>query len=131
MQPIEIDFDVFKALTALRQSEGDSYNDVLRRLLRLENDAPVPRTDDDSGAFVAKGVRLPEGTQLRARYKGVVYSASIEGGAIVIAGQRARSPSQAAHVVTGTNVNGWTFWEVRLPGESAWRPIVSLRTPGH
>lgn len=32
---IEIDFDVFKALTAMRQSEADSYNAVLRRLLSL------------------------------------------------------------------------------------------------
>jgi predicted CopG family antitoxin len=32
---IDIDFDVFKALTALRQSEIDSYNDVLRRVLLI------------------------------------------------------------------------------------------------
>ncbi|MGH6695217.1 hypothetical protein [Sphingopyxis sp.] len=34
---IDIDFDVFKALTALRQSETDSYNAVLRRLLNLSS----------------------------------------------------------------------------------------------
>lgn len=32
---IEIDFDVFKALTALREHEGDTYNAVIRRLLKL------------------------------------------------------------------------------------------------
>ena len=32
---IEIDFSVFKALTALRTSEADSYNSVLRRILKL------------------------------------------------------------------------------------------------
>ena len=32
---IEIDFDVFKELTARRESEADSYNSVLRRLLKL------------------------------------------------------------------------------------------------
>jgi len=32
---IDIDFEVFKALTALRQSESDSYNAVIRRLLDL------------------------------------------------------------------------------------------------
>ena len=32
---IEIDFEVFKALTALRKSELDSYNGVVRRLLKL------------------------------------------------------------------------------------------------
>ena len=32
---IEIDFEVFKALTAKRLSEADSYNDVIRRILAL------------------------------------------------------------------------------------------------
>jgi hypothetical protein len=34
---IEIDFEVFKTLTALRESETDSYNAVIRRLLDLPN----------------------------------------------------------------------------------------------
>jgi hypothetical protein len=32
---IEIDFDVYKALTSMRQNEADSYNAVLRRMLKL------------------------------------------------------------------------------------------------
>lgn len=32
---IDIDFDVFKALTMLRRSENDPYNAVLRRVLKL------------------------------------------------------------------------------------------------
>ena len=37
---IDIDFDVFKTLTAYRLSEADSYNAVLRRVLKLpERDA--------------------------------------------------------------------------------------------
>ena len=36
---IEIDFDVFKTLTSLRESETDSYNSVLRRLLSLPTQA--------------------------------------------------------------------------------------------
>jgi hypothetical protein len=31
------------------------------------------------------------------------------------------SPSEAAHKVTGRNVNGWRFWECRLPGETRRR----------
>lgn len=37
------------------------------------------------------------------------------------------SPSEAAHKITGTNVNGWRFWECRLPGETRWRVIEALR----
>lgn len=32
---IEVEFEVFKALTSLRESESDSYNAVIRRLLNL------------------------------------------------------------------------------------------------
>ena len=32
---VEIDFDVFKALTSMRQNERDTYNAVLRRVLKL------------------------------------------------------------------------------------------------
>lgn len=38
---IDIDFEVFKALTALRESEADSYNAVLRRLLGLTSQQPT------------------------------------------------------------------------------------------
>lgn len=34
---VDIDFEVFKALTSLRESESDSYNAVIRRLLGLPN----------------------------------------------------------------------------------------------
>ena len=35
MHTIEIEFDVFKALTNLRESETVTYNEVIRRLLNL------------------------------------------------------------------------------------------------
>ncbi len=38
---IDIDFDVFKALTAKRMSETDTYNAVLRRLLALPDQGAV------------------------------------------------------------------------------------------
>lgn len=47
---IEIDFEVFKALTALRKSEADSYNGVIRELLNLPSTGhepePVCTVDD-------------------------------------------------------------------------------------
>ena len=41
---IDIDFEVFKALTALRQSESDSYNAVVRRLLELPSAMGEPES---------------------------------------------------------------------------------------
>lgn len=53
---IEIDFDVFKALTALRESESDSYNAVIRRLLKLPGQANASaRSREPSGNSGASG----------------------------------------------------------------------------
>lgn len=131
MRTIDIDFDVFKALTASRQSEEVTYNDVLRDLLRL----PPKRPDAGSGiadnavngAWVSKGVHFPAGTEFRANYKGVSYLGKVDAGALVVNNKRFDSPSAAAVAITDSPVNGWTFWECRLPGKSSWQMIKSLR----
>lgn len=130
MHTIEVDFDVFKQLTVRRATEDVSYNDVIRELLGLgqgkastAKETTGPSPDD----WVAKGVRFPAGTEFRATYKGQVRTARVEGGALVVNGQHYDSPSAAAVVVTGSPVNGWRFWECRLPGKSSWQLIESLR----
>lgn len=128
MPTIEVDFDVFKALTARRPSEDVSENDVLRQMLGLAakrtSPAPAAISPDD---WASKGVRLPAGTELRASYKRQTYLARVEGGALVLNGKRYDTPSAAAMSVTSHPVNGWTFWEARLPGQAGWKPLKSLR----
>ena len=130
MHTIEVDFDVFKQLTVRRATEDVSYNDVIRELLGLgqgktntTKEPTGPSTDD----WVAKGVRFPTGTEFRATYKGQVRTGRVEGGALAVNGKRYDSPSAAAVAVTGSPVNGWRFWECRLPGKSSWQLIESLR----
>ena len=131
---IEIDFDVFKALTARRSSERMTENDVLRNLLGLPS--PKPATDASppqaasSGDWITKGVRFPVGTEFRAHYKHRNYSAKVEGGALVMEGKRFYSPSSAAVAIANSPVNGWRFWEARLPGQAGWTIIDSLRRSG-
>jgi len=129
MKTIEVDFDVFKALTLRRPSEEVTENDVLRELLGLP--ARHQSTAPDAGAaasdWVTKGVRFPAGTEFRASYKGQIYLARVEGGALVLDGERYDSPSAAAMSITGSPVNGWTFWECRLPGRATWQSIKALR----
>ncbi|MCC7268996.1 MAG: hypothetical protein IT546_16870 [Caulobacteraceae bacterium] len=130
MTTIEIDFEVFKALTALREAETVSCNDVLRRLLGLERAElreNEPATAGDKEDWVCKGVRFPAGTEFRASYKGIVHRAKVAGGRLHVGDQVASTPSDAARIVTKTNVNGWTFWECRMPGEARWRMLKSLR----
>jgi hypothetical protein len=129
VRTIEVDFDVYKALLTRRPSEDVTENDVLRDLLHL------PRKKEPSAAPVqpapadwsAKGVRFPAGTEFRAHHKGQIYLARVESGALVLNGKRYDSPSAAAVSITGSAVNGWRFWEARLPGEASWKMIESLR----
>ena len=67
------------------------------------------------------------GTELRARHKGAWHQARIVDGGLQMRGRRFSSPSEAASAVTGTNVNGWRFWQCRFPGEVEWRPLELLR----
>jgi hypothetical protein len=129
MPCIEVDFDVFKALTALRPSEEVSENDVLRELLKLHPKKPTPASSNGSepSDWVTKGVRFPGGTQFRGKYKGQTYLASVESGALIFDGKQFDSPSKAANAITKTSINGWTFWECRLPGKSSWQMIKSLQ----
>jgi len=90
MPTIEVDFDVFKALTARRSTEDVTENDVLRQLLRLPPRSSPIVTSDSPGPddWVTKGVRLPVGTELRAMYKGQTYLARVSSGALVYDGKR-------------------------------------------
>jgi hypothetical protein len=129
MPTIEVDFDVFKALTARRPSEDISENDVLRQLLGL----PMKRVAQSQaavvtpGEWVAKGIRFPAGTEFRATYKGQTHLGRVEGGALLLGGKRYDTPSAAAMSITESPVNGWTFWQARLPGQAGWKMIKALR----
>ncbi len=149
---IDIDFDVFKALTTLRQSEADSYNAVLRRILlmpaevleTLDMENPDSSNWRGNGKFVGAAARaiisahggiwfgnvyFEEGTKFRATYKGQVYSAEVrEKKWIGEDGIVRRSPSDAACAISKTNVNGWRFWHVLRPGDSDWVRLEALRS---
>lgn len=131
MKTIEVDFDVFKALTLRRPSEAVTENDVLRELLGLPPRPVAYGMPADpelaKGDWVIKGVCFPAGTEFRAHYKGRTYLARVENGSLMWNGERFDSPSAAAVRITGNNVNGWNFWECRLPGQASWQVIKGLR----
>jgi hypothetical protein len=135
---IDIDFDVFKALTARRKTESMTYNDVIRELLGLDSSARsalrvnVERAEARGAlrgfaGYSHRGLSLPDGTQLRATYKGQVYRAEIRDGKwLDDTGVEHLSPSGAAHAITGTNVNGLRFWEAQRPADLEWRKLDAL-----
>jgi hypothetical protein len=129
MMNIEIDFDVYKELTAKRSSEEESYNDVLRDLLGLAPRKTLGKPDheNEQKGWVIKGVFFPLGTEFRALYKGQRYNGKVETKGLVINGKLFNSPSAAAVAITGNPVNGWNFWECRMPGINSWKVINTFR----
>ncbi|HEX5258435.1 MAG TPA: hypothetical protein VFW35_06605 [Sphingomicrobium sp.] len=127
---IDIDFDVYKALTALRRSEDHSYNDVLRELLGLPvGTSSEPQLTGIGGAAgrLLGGRYLSNGTELRATYKGRLYNASIRGGELVDeAGTMHTSASAAARSITKNTVNGLAFWEAKRPGDIHFQKLLAL-----
>lgn len=130
MKSIEIDFDVEKALFMRRASEEVTYNDVLRELLGLgpkKNSIVSTERTTSHRDWVSKGVRFPHGTEFRASYKGQSYYGKVENGDFIVQNKSYSSPSAAAVAITSNSVNGWHFWECKLPGRSSWQMIKSLR----
>src|SRR5262249_161417 len=130
MASIDVDFDVFKALTVRRQTETMTYNDVIRELLKLpataQGNAVRPLNGRGPG-WVQKGVTFPNGTELRVTYKGKTYVAQVANNQMIFDGEAMTSLSEAANRVTRNSVNGWRFWECRFPGETEWRLADSLK----
>ncbi|NHZ86779.1 MAG: DUF2924 domain-containing protein [Planctomycetia bacterium] len=129
MNTIEIDFDVYKKLTSLRETENVTYNDVIRRLLDLPQKRQEIRKNIASlkTSLICKGVEFPEGTEFKSHYKGRHYRAVVEDGFIILNGKKYKSPSPAAVSITNNSVNGWIFWECKLPNNQRWITLKSLR----
>jgi hypothetical protein len=127
MVGIDVDFEAFKALTALRETENVTYNDVVRKLLKLSK-SETPQSAPARKGATFKSVFFPEGTQFRATYKGRTYTAEIKDGVWKDSdGTMRNSPSEAAVKITGKNWNGWRFWHCRRPGEASWTLMDGLR----
>lgn len=138
---IEVSLEVFKALTARLEFDGQSYSDLIMSLLasnsNLEPEGDVPHggamtheaymRQADKGGFASRNLWLPPGTELRAYYKQKEYRARIINNAWCDAqGYTHSSPSAAAKAITGTNVNGLRFWQALLPRERSWVRLEAL-----
>lgn len=144
MQQIDIDFEVFKALTARRRSESHTYNEVVRQLLDIDL---AQTTHEPSGLAQAtglmskimsinmvepsglslRGLVLPNGSLLRATHKGKSYAVQIVDGRWLSDNELSySSPSAAASAITGNNANGWRFWQAKRPSDTEWRNLDML-----
>jgi hypothetical protein len=77
-------------LTNQRATEAVTYNDVLLVILGLGKNSAAPTTVLPGWTW--KGVTLPNGTELRAEYKGKAHTAKIVNGAWVQGGRSLVAP---------------------------------------
>lgn len=140
MRSIEVDFDVSKKIELERASFSESANDVLRRLLGIKNgernQTQVSVRAPAGASWQGKGVTLPDTTQLKMSYNGKTYEGVISDGTWLVAGKTHTSPSAAAGAVGmtkdggKTSLDGWLYWQAKLPNSSRWVKIRNLREKG-
>lgn len=132
---IEIDFDVHKLIELERRSFDDPPNAALRRLLGL----PEKKEQEDLAkpvgrAWSSEGAVLPHGTRVRMTYGHQPIEGEIIDSKWVCNGRTFDTPSAAASAVVvtkdgvTTTLNGWNYWEAKLPSSAEWVPIRNLRT---
>ncbi len=128
---IDVSFQIWQRLTGLLESERDTVDNVIARLIadRMAQSREVSIVRRGAGELAVKGVTLPNGTMLRATFKGKTYFAEIIEGRWFDreTGERRNSPSQAAIAITGGVTNGWRFWQVRRPDDAEWLALADLR----
>ncbi|MBX3257469.1 MAG: DUF4357 domain-containing protein [Chitinophagaceae bacterium] len=126
---IEIDIDVYKAIIQNSEYINEAPNDVLRRMLLVDNPFAIAGHDTiaDDGGMSVKNVFLPNGMKLRKQYKGKVHKALVKDGFIALNEHQFTSPSGAAVFVAKNQVNGWKFWEYFDSRDKKWKMLETLR----
>ncbi len=138
MPQIAISEQNYRRLQAFARPFEDTVDDVLERLLHSAEANPPPgpaadRLPQPPSELITSHGPLPNGIQLRAIYKGRIYSAEIVNGSVVFQGTGYPSLSRAAVAVlhsTGSKrptENGWRFWQYYDPERNNWFSAEGLK----
>jgi len=111
MTTIRISDRVYEEI-AKRGKFGETPNDVLERVFKIEKEPTFCRP--------RRVVLLPpDGTECRFNHNGKYVYGKIKNGELIIPDMGVYSSfSKAASEITNTSLNGWLYWELRLPGMS-------------
>lgn len=137
MEMLEIDWDIHQLIEAERRGFDEPPYIALRRLLKLPPPSSTTRLHDtEQGmSWTEDGVSVPHGSAARMEYLrgSQVYEGRFLNGRLVVNGQSFDTLSAAASALATTkdgrktNLNGWQYWKVRLPGEQKWRAMSEMR----
>jgi hypothetical protein len=128
MESIKTDSDLRNGISSQQSSKKMSWGEVSETSLKMERIHPK-NSQNKVGhvSWVVDGVAFPDGTEFRCKYKGHCYYALVCEGALMINGKKFLSPSAAAVTITRNAVDGWLFWDCKLPGDSSWVNICAFK----
>lgn len=87
---------------------------------------PEVREQTSKRGYHWKSLYLPEGTDIRMRYKGQTFHAKVVGDDVEYSGQKL-SPAELANLITNSNRNAWRDLWIRRPGDNQWTLADELR----
>ncbi|MEA1947884.1 MAG: hypothetical protein U9N83_11365 [Thermodesulfobacteriota bacterium] len=128
MENIKTDFDLPNKPVFQQSSIKSNQSNVIEN-----SDVPGKvrqqrsQTLEDCIPWTPDGVAFPHGTKLRGKYKGYVYHGKVNNGAFILNGEEFLSPCAAAVTITRNPVDGWLFWDCKLPDRSSWMSIYELK----
>jgi hypothetical protein len=140
MESIEVDWDIHKLIEAERRGFEEPPYVALRRLLSLPSplgeEAGKAEVSSQGIAWSEDGVTVPHGTAAKMEYLHgrQSYEGRFENGRLMVNGRSFSTLSEAASALavtkdgTKTNLNGWLYWQVRLPGQSRWTFLRDMRS---
>lgn len=133
MEKIDIDWDIHKLIEAERRGFEEPPFVALRRLLGLPDLEIRTPTQTAGEPWKEQGVVVPSGADARMVYRGKTHEGKFLNGQLHTGGRTFERLSPAAHFVATTkdgkkpSLNGWNYWQVKLPGEANWRYLKDLR----
>ncbi|MDD2704535.1 MAG: hypothetical protein PHU07_04260 [Acidocella sp.] len=148
LQKIDIDWDIHRLIEAERQGFDEPPFLALRRLLKLPPITTTEASDQDDTPemlkaksvrkglpWVEDGVIVPHGSFARMEYdRGrQVYEGQFLNGRLVVDGESFDTLSAAASALAvtkngkKTRLNGWEYWQVRIPGELFFKSLKQMR----
>jgi hypothetical protein len=126
-QPADV---IDRALDALETTEGGGSRGIFVEEVHARDRKLKALTEEEREIhLVSHAGPIPDGTRLRAQYKGKEYLADVVPGAVIWEGQRYKSVSEAAIAVIRsagtprTTENGWRFWRYFDEVSGEWRPL--------
>lgn len=87
----------------------------------------APKNSGSRISWEVESVVFPEGTKFRGKYKGYFYYGKVRNGTLTLNEKEFVSPCEAALTITRTPIDGWLFWDCKLPEQGSWMNISEFK----